>query len=338
MPTHTGTPSRARDESRTDGSSTRLDAATTADLAVGMACFGSALPVSAIIGDGLPVWLAADLRLLVAALVVIPLQNLVRGDKPSVVQAVRDASRRDRLLLVGVALIGTFAFSALMLVGMRHAPGAVAAVVMGTTPAVTALGAFAFLREHLGVWRIVAVGLAAAGVMVVNVGSHATHGSGGNLLLGSLLIFGAVCCEASYSLMGKRLTAELSPLAITATASVLAAVATAPLAVWDLRNVAWGDISVGEWLAVLWWGAGSMALGSWLWFRGMARVAGSTAATFMGVMPLSALVLSYLLLGEDPQWIHLLGLMLVLAGLFSVAHSERSGAASAGAAAPSRGR
>jgi hypothetical protein len=41
--------------------------------------------------DGqLLVWLAADLHLLVAALVLVPVHNLVRGDKPSVVRVARD--------------------------------------------------------------------------------------------------------------------------------------------------------------------------------------------------------------------------------------------------------
>ncbi len=308
---------------RTDARRRGIDARTAADLTLGMACFGSALPVSAIVGEGLPVWVAADLRLVVAAALVVPLLHRVAGRNAGVLATLRDASQRDRMLLGGLAVIGTFAFSVLMFLGMRHAPGAVAAVVMGTIPAVTALGAFAFLHERLDAWRLIAVGLAAAGVIVVYSGTHATHGSGGNLLLGSALIFGAVCCEASYSLMGKRLTAELSPLAITAVASVLASAASAPLALWDLQNVVWSDVRPGEWLAVLWWGAGSMALGSWLWFRGMARVAGSAAAVFMGVMPFSALVISYLLLGEDPRLVHLLGMLLVLAGLVSVARGER---------------
>ena len=58
-----------------------------------------------------------------------------------------------------------------------------------------------------------------------------------------------------------------------------------------------------------------MALGSVLWFGGVRRVAGTTASVFMGVMPISALVLSYVLLGESFRWIHVVGMALVLTGL-----------------------
>lgn len=68
----------------------------------------------------------------------------------------------------------------------------------------------------------------------------------------------------------------------------------------------------------MWWGAGTMALGSLLWFAGMRRSGAVTSSAFMGVMPISALILSYLLLGEPFRWIHALGMALVLIGLVVV--------------------
>lgn len=44
----------------------------------------------------------------------------------------------------------------------------------------------------------------------------------------------------------------------------------------------------------------------------------------MGVMPVSALLLSYLLLGESFEPIHAVGIAAVLAGLAAVTRSERA--------------
>jgi drug/metabolite transporter (DMT)-like permease len=46
----------------------------------------------------------------------------------------------------------------------------------------------------------------------------------------------------------------------------------------------------------------------------------------MGVMPASALILSYVLLGEEFQWLHLLGFGIVFAGvlLISWEHARMS--------------
>lgn len=69
-----------------------------------------------------------------------------------------------------------------------------------------------------------------------------------------------------------------------------------------------------------------MALGSLLWYLGVMRFAGTTASAFMGVMPVSALLLSYLLLGESFELIHAVGMVAVLAGIGAVTYSERASA------------
>lgn len=304
----------------------RLDAGSVVLLVAGMACFGSATPVSAIVGRGFPPWLGSALRMAVAAACLVPLAVLARrrDDERPLREEARSWSGHDWFLLVGIAAIGTFGFSILMLVGMRHAPGAVAAVVMATTPAVTGIGAVVFLRDRLDWRRATAVALAVIGVVIVNLSADSGQGSGQRVVFGALLVFAAVVCEASYSLMGKRLSADLSPLTMVTAASVLALGLFLPLALWEAGSFDWARPTAGQWLAVAWWGAGTMAAGSVLWFRGMARVAAGAAAPFMGVMPVSALVLSYALLGESFQWIHTLGMGVVLAGLVLVVRSGAS--------------
>ena len=58
----------------------------------------------------------------------------------------------------------------------------------------------------------------------------------------------------------------------------------------------------------------------------MAKAEGAVAAGFMGVMPASALILSYVLLGEDFRWLHLAGFATVFAGvlLISWEHARMS--------------
>lgn len=312
-------------EADVDADQTVLDATSVAALVGGMACFGSATPVSQIVGRSFPVWLGSGLRMAIAAGVLLPLAIAAGRRHPggSLAEA-RHAAGNDRWLLLGLGIIGTFGFSALMLLGMREIPGAVGAVVMATTPAVTAAGAVVFLHDRLSAGRIAAVALGLSGVVLVNLGSGAASGTGDRILLGSALVLGAVACEASYSLMGKRLTAELTPLTITSVAALVALVAFSPLAIRDATGFAWSSPSVTEWAAVLWWGAGTMGLGSWLWFEGMARVRPGTASAFMAVMPVSALVLSYVLLDEAFEWIHLAGMAVVLAGLASAVRSGAS--------------
>ncbi len=53
-------------------------------------------------------------------------------------------------------------------------------------------------------------------------------------LLGNLLMFGAVVCEASYVILGKRLAATRTPLRVSALINLWGLALTAPFGLWQL--------------------------------------------------------------------------------------------------------
>ena len=294
-------------------------------LAGGMAVFGSGTPISKIVTDAFPVFVASGARMALAAAALVPLMLILERRRSEQRSAVRTISRGDWLLLGAIAVGGMFLFSVFMLYGMKEVSGAIGSVVMATTPAVTAAGSVLFLRDRLDRWTALGIGLAVGGVLAINVGSTG-QAEGGDVVLGTLLVFGAVCGEAAYTLLGKRLTADLSPVSVAAIAAVLATVLFAPFALAELPELDTGKVDATDWVALSWWGLGTMGLGSLLWYFGVSRVAGSTASAFMGVMPVSALLLSYLLLGESFELIHAVGMLAVLAAIAAVTRSEREAA------------
>jgi drug/metabolite transporter (DMT)-like permease len=289
-------------------------------LAGGMAVFGSATPVSKIVTDAFPVFLASGLRMATALAVLIPLVSARGVD-------LHGLGRRDWLVIGLIALFGMVGFTVAMLYGMKLVSGVVGSIVMSTTPAVTALGAFLFLGERLGWRRIGGVACAVAGVLILHVAGKSGTAEAGAVVLGSVLVFAAVCCEAAYTLLGKRATDRLSAEAIAALSGAAAGLLFAPFAIWQAWSFDFAGPTLGQWAALLWWGMGTMALGSVLWYRGLARAAGGTAAAFMGVMPVSALVLSYVLLAEPFRWVHLAGFAVVFAGVVLVASAHAREAA-----------
>ena len=290
-----------------------------AQLALGMAVFGSATPVSKIVTSAMPVFVGSALRVGLGALVLAPFVA-ARWDE------VRRLDRHDWLLVGLISLFGMFGFSALMLYGMGMISGVVGAVVMSTTPAVTAAGAMLLMGDQPTWRKLAAIALAVVGVLVLQLG-QSSQGEGGNLLLGAALVFGAVCCEAAYTLLGKKMTERADPLVVAGLSAALAVPIFLPLAIWQWGSFAAADTGWQAWTAVAWYGAGTLALGSWLWYSGLAKAEGAVAAGFMGVMPASALILSYVLLGEEFRWLHLAGFAIVFAGvlLISWEHARMSG-------------
>jgi drug/metabolite transporter (DMT)-like permease len=220
------------------GQMTRTSTLTTYGLlASGMALFGSATPISKIVGEAFPAMLASGLRMATAAAVLLPVVAIGRTAHDRTPP--RELSRGTWLTILGIAGIGTVGFTLALYYGLRIVPGAVGAIVMATTPAVTAVGAVLFFRDRLTRWKGLGLALAVAGVMAVNLGG-VPGGQGGNVWLGSLLVFAAVCCEAAYTLLGKRLGDDLSPVRIAMLAAVIAGLVLAPVATAQASGFDWG--------------------------------------------------------------------------------------------------
>lgn len=294
--------------SRDAGSRDGRGYAVPARLALGMAVFGSATPVSRIVTAAMPVFVGSGIRVALGALVLAPLA-LRHWDQ------VRRFGRGDWLRLALISAFGMFGFSALMLYGMGMVSGVAGAIVMSTTPAVTAAASMLFLGDRPTWRKLLAIGLAVGGVLVLHLNRGGAGGASGDLLLGSLLVFAAVCCEAAYTLIGKTMAERWDPLLVAFLASALAVPAFLPFAAWQWSSFAPAEVPASAWAAVGWYGAGTLALGTWLWYSAIARAEGAVAAAFMGVMPVSALVLSYILLGEAFHWSQLVGFAIVFAGV-----------------------
>ena len=131
----------------------------------GMAAFGSATPISKIVGASFSPLLAGFLRVLLGSVILLVAARRRWSE-------IKLIDRADWLRIFAIAVFGMFGFSVLMLYGMQSAPGAVGATIMGMTPAVTALAAIMFTGEK-GSWRkFGSVGLALLGAVVLQLGGE----------------------------------------------------------------------------------------------------------------------------------------------------------------------
>jgi drug/metabolite transporter (DMT)-like permease len=285
---------------------------TALALGIGMVLFGSATPLARLVTADLPPLVGSLLRVLSAAVVLVPIAY-VRGFRWS------RLDRRDWRRAAVLAVVGMFGFTLALAFGMERVSGVTGAIVMGTTPAVTGVAAVVVLGEHATWRRWVAVVLSVAGVILMRLAGGAT----GFDLVGAGLVFGAVLAEATYTLAGKRFMERHDAIATSMVATTLSVPLFLLAAAPSVGAVTWSEIEPATWLAVLAWGLGTLAAGSIIWYFGVRRTSGQQAAPFMGLMPVSALVLSYVILGEDPRWWHAAGLALVLTGIALVVVDRR---------------
>jgi drug/metabolite transporter (DMT)-like permease len=248
-----------------------------------------------------PLFALAFLRFLIAALALMP-WTWRRASEPPLVPA------ESRGLFLQ-SFFGNFLFSICMLSGVSMMPAAAAGIVMSTLPVVVALFSWAMLGEPLSRRLLLAVASAAGGIWLLQAGAAPGAGAGGRWL-GAILVMAAVCCEALYVVIGKRLVASRSPMRITAWINLWGLVLTAPLGLWQMWHFDLRSIGAPAWAVLGFYSIGSSVVAVWLWMSGLRRVPASYAGIFTVALPLAATAVAVAWLGEPAGWRHALALAL----------------------------
>lgn len=287
--------------------------------ALAMVTVGSTVVASKVIAGGLPPFTATALRFAMALPVFLLLMGVTRTPWPR-------PDRRDLALLLCQAGLGSVGYTVLLILGVRWAPAASAGVVAGTLPAVAALVAVLALRERPGRYLIGSIALATAGVLAISWPGEGSAGDSKSpaAVIGNLLVLGAVVCEAMFILLNKRLRVPVRPLALS---TLMTAFGLLLSLVPALFERAWERPLPGDALAgVAYYALVPTVLGFVLWFAGSARLKGAEAALFTALLPVSALMLAALWLGESISLAQVGGAACVLGavGLASLAGGPSS--------------
>jgi drug/metabolite transporter (DMT)-like permease len=242
-------------------------------------------------------------------------------------------SAHDRKLLFWESFLGNFLFSIFMLFGVMLTSAVAAGVVMAAIPAAVALLSRIFLGERIRGRVMAAIGCAALGIVLLALakdrsGTPATAATN----WGYLLLLGAVLCEASYVVIGKRLTGQVSPRRISALINLWGLALVTPLGLWQALGFDFAAVPAGTWALLAFYSIAASMVTVWLWMQGLRHVPAPQAGVFTVMLPISAALVGVLFLGEAFGVMHLVAFALSLAGLllatwparFSSAASARS--------------
>lgn len=287
-------------------------------LTASMALVGSYVALSKPLVAAVPLFALALLRFAIAAVAMLP-WSLPRAAEPPL-------TRREHLLFFLMSFFGNFLFSICMLSGIRLSTATAAGVIMATLPAVVAVGSRVFLDERLGRRVLAAIALAVAGITLLQFARPETGETQRAALLGNLLLFGAVLCEASYVIIGKRLAAARSPLRVSAIINLWGLVLIAPLGLAQLSRFDLGGLGAPLWLLLVFYSLAASLVAVWLWMTGLRHVPANHAGVFTVALPISATLVGVLLLGETFTALHAVALLLASAGAILIATSSRAAA------------
>jgi drug/metabolite transporter (DMT)-like permease len=131
---------------------------------------------------------------------------------------------------------------------------------------------------------------------------------------GDFFILAGQSIGAVYSVYARQVSRQFPPTVITAGTYIVSAAFLVPLALIERPWVALPHVTLGTILAVLY--AATLVTVSHIWFYwGIRVVPAAVASLTVNLLPFEVLVLSWLLLGEAVTWAHVLGALIVIAGV-----------------------
>jgi len=268
---------------------------------------GSTVVVGKLLSTRVPVFLSVELTLCAALAAILPLQIARRRE-------LRLLHARELLYMLLQAFFGIVLFRAFTLYGLRFTSALSAGVITSAAPAIMAVIAAVALGERLGRTQAIGVGLAVAGLLLINLWGHEpSEGSGS--LVGNLLILAATVCEALLTVFRKSSGGRIGSVTNTTVLVGMSALMMLPFALLDLRSFALAHIGTVGWISIVYYGSVATVIAYILWGHGALQIPANRTGIATAALPVSALILSSLVLGEHLGPQHLVGCAAVIAGI-----------------------
>lgn len=228
----------------------------------------------------------------------------------------REVLRRHWKILARQGFLGVTCYNSIQYVALHSTTPLKVSLITSASPVfVTLLGA-ALFSETLGVSAWAGGALSVAGVAVVVTEGHLQRLSGLHLAPGDLMMLVAVFLWALYTWDLRRNPVALPRLSLLTSQIVWGLLFIAPVAAyarWGLgQTTHWGQpVALGiAYVSLL---PSLVAYGCW--GAAVGRVGAQIPAYFGNLAPLFAAVLAYLFLGERIAAYHVIGAVLIFAGI-----------------------
>jgi drug/metabolite transporter (DMT)-like permease len=251
----------------------------------------------------------------VAAMVAIRRWRFEPGADGSLASVLYTPSRMARRDLIGLATLGVFGqclYQYWFVGGLARTSVANAALMLAATPVLIALISAALGEERVTWTHWVGALLSLTGIYaVVGTGLRV----GGTTWVGDLMMLGAVCCWAIYTLGSRPLMTRHSPVAVTgismAIGTALYVIAVFP----HLHAVAWDRVGAGTWFAIVYSALFALCVSYTIWYAAVREIGSARTSVYSNLVPIFAMATAAVFLHEPLGVRKILGAAAVLVGV-----------------------
>jgi len=266
--------------------------------------------------SGLGVFLFNGLRFVVASLFLV-LVFLRRFQWMPV-------ARTDWMKLLGIGVLANIIYQAAFVAGLNLTTSGNAAVLLSTSPLWTLLFDARINKQPISAGMISGMGMSLCGVVLIIVASEQELELGKAAFAGDLICLGAAALSGLTNNLQRPFLIRYGVPQLSLILILIGAVGLMIIAVPSAVHTPWLTVHWSFYAAVLASGAFSIAIGSLFWNRGIKELGPGRAANFNNLIPVLALVISYLFLGEKLYFTQFVGAAITIAGVWYARRSWNS--------------
>ncbi|GIL01981.1 MAG: membrane protein [Alphaproteobacteria bacterium] len=251
---------------------------------------------------------------LALVIVLVAAAPALRRDWPAIV--------RHWPFLAALAAMGFTLFNSLFYVALHHTSAIHAAIEQAAMPLFVFALNFVIFRIPTSWLQATGYGLTLMGVVLTVTGGDPSVIAGGNLNIGDLYMIVAVIAYALFSVLLGRKPA-MHWLSFIAVLVAFAFLTSIPGALWELAQgeAVWPD---GQgWAVALYTALLPSLLAQAMWIRGVEIIGSNRGGVFINLVPIFAVAMAVVILGEAFRPYHAAAMVLVIFGLWLAQRHRR---------------
>ena len=215
-----------------------------------------------------------------------------------------------------LGMTGVFAYNVFFLKGLKLIEAGRASIIIASNPIFIALLSAFFFREKLTFIRVVGIITSIAGAIIVISRGNPAHFLQHGLGMGEIYIFCCVASWVTFTLIGKAVLTGMTSLNSVLYSTVIGAAALCIPASMEGLWSHIGQYSGWDWIHIFYLGLFGTVIGFVWYYDGIRKIGAMKAGVFINFVPVSAIILAYLLLSEPVTFSLLVGLIMVVLGVF----------------------
>ena len=224
-------------------------------------------------------------------------------------------ARRDWPSLIWLGILGNTLYQILFIFGIDWTLAGNAALMLATVPIFATLLSVILGHERVGAGVWVGAALSFVGIGLVVWGGTKSVRFGADTIRGDLTMLAAAVAWSAYTVGSSPLLRRYGTLPVTAVTLWIGAAGLAVVSAPALVSQAWSEVRPWSWAGLIYSGLMAIAVAYLLWYYAVRHLGSSRTSVYSNIIPLVALVIAWLTLGETPGWLQILGAVAILGGV-----------------------